>query len=329
MKVLIIGLGSMGKRRLRLIAENLENLQIVGVDSNEERRKQAKELYNIKTYEDLEEALFTERPNASFVCTAPVSHASIILKCLKAGVHVFTELNLIDDNYNDIIAMLKETGLKLFLSSTLMYRDEINFVKHQVNSMKKKVSYRYHVGQYLPDWHPWENYKDFFVADKRTNGCRELMAIEFPWIINTFGEIENIFSISNKITSLDLGYDDNYTIVFCHKNGNVGSINIDVCARKPVRNLEIYNDEILLKWGGTPETLCIYDINTKLFKQINTYEEIKRDERYSYNIIENAYVKEIQIFFKYIMSDKTDDIKYTLLDDLYTLSIIDEIEGTK
>ena len=34
------------------------------------------------------------------------------------------------------------------------------------------------LGQYLPDWHPWESYKSFFVSNKKTNGCRELFAIE-------------------------------------------------------------------------------------------------------------------------------------------------------
>ena len=53
------------------------------------------------------------------------------------------------------------------MSSTLQYRKEIQFIKEEVKKVSGKVNYIYHVGQYLPDWHPWENYKDFFVGDAR------------------------------------------------------------------------------------------------------------------------------------------------------------------
>ncbi|MDE6927475.1 MAG: hypothetical protein K2P06_01985, partial [Muribaculaceae bacterium] len=66
--------------------------------------------------------------------------------------------------------------------------------------------YIYHVGQYLPEWHPWENYQDFFVGDKRTNGCREIMAIEFPWLIETFGEIREVSVLHDKMSHLNIDY---------------------------------------------------------------------------------------------------------------------------
>lgn len=329
MDFVIIGLGSMGKRRIRLLLENFNGVGIIGIDSNECRRKQLEDSYNIRTYGSLDEALKFEQPSASFICTSPISHASLITKCLEFGMHVFTELNLLRDNYNDIMGKAQSKGLKLFLSSTFLYRKEINFIQSELNKLHKKVNYRYHVGQYLPDWHPWESYKDFFVANKRTNGCREIMAIEFPWIIKTFGKIDKVFSLSNKITTLDINYDDNYTIVIQHRNGNMGTINIDIASRKSIRSLEVYNEDIYLTWEGTPETLSLYDINQKIVKKINTYEDIERDARYSSNIIENAYLKEIEVFFDYLLNNRTDEIKYTFEEDLYTLSIIDEIEGVK
>lgn len=100
-------------------------------------------------------------------------------------IPVFTELNLVSDGYEEFTK--DEYDNRLFLSSTLLYRKDIQYIKDRVG--EERVNYVYHVGQYLPDWHPWESYKDFFVGDKRTNGCREIMAIDLPWIESAFGKI--------------------------------------------------------------------------------------------------------------------------------------------
>ena len=44
MDVIVIGLGSMGKRRIRLLKEN-PSINISGIDSNQERANQVKDLY--------------------------------------------------------------------------------------------------------------------------------------------------------------------------------------------------------------------------------------------------------------------------------------------
>ncbi|MGH4120715.1 Gfo/Idh/MocA family protein [Clostridium sp.] len=325
MKFLVVGSGSMGKRRIRLLKENYGDITLVGVDLNADRCAEIKKLYNIKTYTSLDEAIDIEKPDAALICTSPIYHSGIILNCLKKNLNVFTEINLISENYDEIIRIAKEKDLKLFLSSTFLYRNEIKYIIEKANN-SGKLAYSYHVGQYLPDWHPWESYKDFFVADKRTNGCRELMAIELPWIVKAFGEIKNVQVIKNNITNLNLGYYDNYMIMFQHENGNVGSLNVDIASRSATRSLEVYNEELHIKWEGTPETLLNYNFDDKDFKKINTYEEVQRDNKYVSNIIENAYLSEITTFIDFIKGD-VDNIIHTFQDDYKIIKVIDLIEG--
>mgnify|MGYP005995753737 CR=1 FL=1 len=49
MKVVVIGLGSMGKRRIRLLQRYNQTMQIFGVDKSEERRKETNEVHGIET----------------------------------------------------------------------------------------------------------------------------------------------------------------------------------------------------------------------------------------------------------------------------------------
>ena len=155
MKILVIGLGSMGTRRIRLIQKTDPSVEIAGVDTQEERRKKLKADLNINSYADLKQALDDFAPTAAFICTSPISHEPIALQCLNDGINIFTEINLLNDWYGEALKTAKEKNCKMFLSSTFLYRKELQYVIKAVEN--KKVNYIYHSGQYLPDWHPWES----------------------------------------------------------------------------------------------------------------------------------------------------------------------------
>ena len=184
MELLVVGLGSMGKRRARLIRGVEPSAALAGVDFAPARREEARAL-GIEPYESIAAAVAARHFDAAFVCTAPLTHAGIIGELLDAGLPVFTELNLVDDGYDALIAKAAQKGLPLFLSSTMLYRAETQYIKRRVAAFAKPVNYIYHIGQYLPDWHPWENYKNFFVGDRRTGGVREIFGIDLPF---RFGE---------------------------------------------------------------------------------------------------------------------------------------------
>lgn len=318
----------MGKRRINLLKKYFSiNVEVVGLDISIARRSEVEELYGVRTYFELDEVIEIEKIDGALVCTDPIYHADIIMKCLNKNLHVFTELNLLKDRYLEIMDTAQKNGLELFLSSTFMYRNEIDYIQTEIKSSDKKLCYRYHVGQYLPDWHPWESYKDFFVNNKKTNGCREIFAIELPWILKTFGKVSKVQVIMrDNISSLDLDYPDSYIVLLEHESGAKGVLNVDIVSRKPIRSLEIYSEEIHIFWEGTPNSLRRYNIENKEIINVETYLSIDKDSRYSENIIENAYIEELNIFIKKVLGVENLE-KYTFKDDLYTLELIDKIEG--
>lgn len=327
MRILVVGLGSMGKRRINLFTTNFsDEYEIIGVDTRTDRRQEVKNLFNIKTYFNLDEAIREEKPSCALICTSPITHSDLIIKFLEHNMNVFTEINLLIDRYEEIIDLANKKNLKLFLSSTPLYRKEIQYIQKEIEKSDDKYHYRYHVGQYLPDWHPWEHYKDFFVGNKKTNGCRELLAIELPWIISTFGKIIKFNVIKDNISSLELDYPDSYIITFEHENGHKGVISVDIVSRKATRSLEIYSENDHIFWEGTPDSLRKYDIQNKQAVNIDTYPQYTRDYRYAESIIEDAYLEELITFVNMVENNEY-FVRYTFEDDLYTLGIIDKIEG--
>ncbi len=324
MKIAVIGLGSMGKRRIRLIKKIKPYADIIGIDNNRERVESVQNEFGIRGCTDMVRQLKEDGIVCAVVSTPPVSHADIIRQCLEHGLHVFSELNLVKNQYLENMQLAKARHRVLFLSSTCLYRAEINYLTKKLKDYKGKVNYNYHIGQYLPDWHPWENYQDFFVGNKETSGCREIFAIELPWIVDAFGEISSIQVLADRVTDLHIDYEDNYMVLLQHKSGHKGVLAVDVMSRKAVRNLEVYGQHMYITWDGTPDGLREYDWESRQEKNITLYNAVDTVEGYSSFIIENAYERELRAFFGAV--ENGEKPKYSFQEDLHILDWIDRIE---
>jgi len=326
MEVVVIGLGSMGKRRIRLLQQSFKSINICGTDMLESRRQEATDAFGIAVYPTLEEALSTPC-DCAFVCTAPLSHSRIILKCLSVGLHVFTELNLVSDDYIEMIRLADEKKKTLFLSSTFLYREDVNILINRIKNEKSLLSYTYHVGQYLPDWHPWESHNSFFVGEKRTGGCRELLAVELPWLLRAFGDIKTISTRKYTMSSLELPYPDTIFVHTEHVDGAKGQLLIDVVTRVPVRHFEAFGENMQLEWRGKPEDIWVAASDFSKMEKTDLNNQPQRQSGYRDFIVEDAYSEEIKVFFDVIQNKCKP--KYTFEDDIRTLEIIDEILGAE
>ncbi|MGN0975301.1 MAG: Gfo/Idh/MocA family protein [Gemmiger sp.] len=323
MKLLIVGLGSMGKRRARLAKGMDASIRLCGVDMAPGRRAEAEAL-GVAAYGSIAEAVTAGRPDAALVCTAPLTHAAIIGELLDAGVPVFTELNLVADGYRENLAKAKEKGLTLFLSSTMLYRRETQYIKSRVAQFGRPVHYIYHIGQYLPDWHPWENYKNFFVGNARTGGVREILGIDLPWLLDAFGPVEQMTVCRDSISELGLPYPDCVTLLLRHKSGVQGVLAADVVSPKAVRNFECFGDGLHLFWEGNPKALYEFDGGEK--RPVELYGAVEHDPRYSDNIVENAYVDELANFFAVLRGEEQP--RWSFEKDLQAIELMDAAEKT-
>ena len=315
----------MGKRRLRLLSER-KDLELFGIDSQELRCEEVKEKFGITCFNSIAEAVEAEKIEAAVISTSPLSHASIINECLTHNLHVFTEINLVQDGYEENISLAKDKNLVLFLSSTFLYRKETQAIIDKVQNSKCPLNYIYHVGQYLPDWHPWENYNSYFIGTPRTNGCREIMAIDLPWIVSAFGPIKSLFAVKSKNTKLNISYNDNYLITLEHESGHKGVFAVDVVARKSGRNIEIFGEQSHLTWNGTADSLHFYNIEERKDERVVFDDASEHVEGYAAFVTENPYREELNAFFKQI-ANRDYTPAWDFEKDKAVLDIIDQIEA--
>lgn len=298
--LLIIGLGSMGRRRARLTKRFFPAVALAGVDSREDRRAHFARESDAVVFHSLEEALQSFAPGAAAVCTSPEEHGELVLRLVRDGIPVFSELDLVDDCYDEIVSIEERGVPAVFLSSTMLYRSENRWIIQHHAMAGERKHYTYHVGQYLPDWHPWEKYDEFFVGAARTNAIRELLCIELPWLLRAFGDIAEYRCQWGKTSSLSLPYPDTCQLLFRHTGGDMGALTIDCVSRKPVRNLRISGEEGTILWEGNAESLRFLPPSGDPLFPLREEKEIGRQDGYAEFISEEPYLEELRCFFDMI-----------------------------
>ena len=123
MKFLIIGLGSMGKRRVR----NLQKLgynDIIGYDTRQDRREETQKKYCIRTISDLHDG-FTKKPDLMIISTPPDLHLKYANIAIKKNINFFTEVNLLSQHVIAMKKRIRGKSLTALPSSTMRFHPMI------------------------------------------------------------------------------------------------------------------------------------------------------------------------------------------------------------
>ncbi|MFX1443655.1 MAG: Gfo/Idh/MocA family protein [Promethearchaeota archaeon] len=323
MKILQIGLGSMGKRRLRNLKRLNEN-DIIAYDLREDRRKEVEEKFKIKTYNNFEKAL-NEKPEIFIISVPPHVHLEYQLYAAKNNIHFFTEASVVRAGLEEVIEILKDKDIIGAASSTLRFHPAIKRIKILVdnNEIGKLCTFTYHSGQYLPDWHPWEKVDDFYVSRKETGGGREIVPFELSWLTWIFGDIVSVTSLISNTLDLGEGIDDVFHVLLTFKSGLNAHLLVDVVSRYAYRHFKLLGANGVIEWDWNAKQVGVYDPKIEKWK---FYKEDSgsAQEGYNPNIIEEMYVDELKHFLNTVR--KKEELSYTLEDDYKILNILNKIE---
>ncbi len=172
MRFLIAGFGSIGRRHFR----NLRSLgveDIIFYSTNKSTNKRG-EISDFIVETDLEKAL-AHKPDAVIVSNPTSMHLDIAIPAAKAGCHLLIEKPLSHslERIDELSKIVDQTRKKVLIGFQFRYHPGLHQVKKLLTEEEigKLLSVRSHWGEYLPSWHPWENYRDGYSA--RTDFLRD------------------------------------------------------------------------------------------------------------------------------------------------------------
>ena len=329
MTFLVVGLGSMGKRRVRCL-KALGIKDIYGFDLRKDRTEEVSKLYGVEVFNDFDEAFDKARPDALIISVPPQYHIIYINAAIERGIHFFVEASVVDDGMKAAIDKINKMKIVAAPSATLMFHPAIKLINKIIKDgeLGKISNVLLHSGQYLPDWHTYEKVSDYYVSDPATGGGREIVPFELTWFTMVFGYPKRVSGNYRRTIEI-IGaenIDDTYNCLLDYGD-HLSVVTVDVVSRYATRRLLINGSEKQLYWSWDENCVKIYDPKKGAWEQ-RDYQMISAQKGYNANIGENMYIEEIAGFLDAIKNKtnfiNTMEADYSVLQLLYKIEEADK-----
>lgn len=254
MRILIAGLGAIGQRHAR----NLREICGDGLELLAFRRRrlphviteslQRDDTRNVETelgltvYDDLDAAL-ASRPDAVFVCTPSSGHIEIAQRAASAGCHLFIEKPV--SHTLEGVEQLRETvtakRLLVLVGCQWRYHPAVRWLREVLQEAplgrlsRAEIDY----GEYLPEWHPYEDYRTSYAARAELGGGVVLTQIhdyDLAWWL--FGASRVVSAVGGHLSDLEIDVEDT---VEAHLDGGAAPVVVrqSLASRPPHRTLAV------------------------------------------------------------------------------------------
>jgi predicted dehydrogenase len=324
-KLLIVGLGSMGTRRLR-VAERIGNFEICVFDLARDRAISASENNQVAFVESLQDGITQFQPDMALICTSPESHMDVAEALVDSGVDCFIEASVVDhDRMPSLIRKSKARNTMVLPSCTMQFfplpRQVRDLVGERGRDSVRSVSY--HTGQHLEDWHPWEDITDYYVSRPETGGCRELVPFELTWLNSIFGIPKVLCASKGKVSSIPAEIDDFYSVSLQYPRRTVLNLFIEIQSRpSPTRELLVVGEDYQFQYSQM--------LGMKAFSDVQGSGKVEPlDVGHSDNQTVNPdlpYELELAAFFDAVQERDPNLFPNTLEKDIQVLELLELIE---
>jgi predicted dehydrogenase len=254
LRFLVAGCGSIGKRHIKnLLALGVR--EIIACDPWASRREEVQAALGISVVASFAE--ITDRMPNAVVIAAPTSlHLSLAAEAAEHGMHLFIEKPLASswDGIESLITLANDKDLISLVGCNLRFHPGLLTIKRLIGerAVGRITAARIAVGQYLPDWHPWEDYRRSYSARADLGGGVILDAIhEIDYARWLLGDVQGVFCLAGKLSGLEIDTEDSAALLLRFTDGALGEIHLDYVQRAYHRTCQIIGDEGTIHWDYT------------------------------------------------------------------------------
>lgn len=318
LKVLVVGCGSIGRRHINNLF-TFKVGKILAFDVRDDSRTELESNFNVEWFDDLDDAL-RQDPDAVLITSPTSLHVQLALQAAKQGCHLFIEKPLSDsmEGVDELLGIVKEKDLVTLVGCNMRFHPGIMQIKKLLGdeAIGHVVSARVEVGQYLPDWHPWADYRQSYSARLDQGGGVILDSIhEIDYIQWMLGKVEEVACFAGKMSNLEIETEDTAAILMRFTSGIIGEVHLDYIQRAYSRTCHIIGDEGTIRWDFSNGKVKCYSTETgewEMFKNPYGWEAnqmyvdemqhfircISMEEKPTMDVFEGAYVLKIALAAK-------------------------------
>lgn len=259
MKTLIAGFGSIGRRHLRNLRA-LGEQDILLLRSNHSTLPDD-EIAGL-TVETTIEAALAHGPDAVIVANPTALHLDVAIPAAEAGCAILLEKPVSHslERLNTLQAAIRRGNARVLTGFQFRFHPTLRRAAELLSAQRigRPVSARVHWGEYLPNWHPWEDYRQGYAARADLGGGVILtLSHPFDYLRMLLGEIDALWAFAGQ-GGLDVPVEDTAEIGLQFANGAVGNVHLDYLQQPPAHTLEIIGSAGTLCWNNADGALSVY-----------------------------------------------------------------------
>ena len=211
MKFLIAGLGSIGRRHLRNLVALGERYIVLLRTRKATMPDDELAGYPVET--DLNEALKKHKPDAVIVANPTALHLDVAIPAAEAGCAILLEKPVSHslDRLDVLQQAAQKSGSKILVGFQFRYHPTLNKAREliQAGALGKVLTVHAHWGEYLPNWHPWEDYRQSYAA-RADLGGGVIVTLTHPldYLRFILGDVESLWSFNGHLSSLEIDVED-------------------------------------------------------------------------------------------------------------------------
>ncbi|HSB66022.1 MAG TPA: Gfo/Idh/MocA family oxidoreductase [Anaerolineales bacterium] len=252
MKFLIAGLGSIGRRHFRNLL-TLGERDIVLYRTHQSTLPD-EELAGFPVETDLRAAL-AYGPDAVIICNPTAMHLDVAIPAARCGCHLLIEKPISHSlaHMDELQQVVVENDVKVLVGYQFRFHPGLQRIKKLLNdeAIGEPLSVRAHWGEYLPGWHPWEDYKLAYAARPELGGGVVLtLSHPLDYLHWFFGDVESLRAFNSQ-KGLHLPVEDEAEILMQFISGVLGSVHLDYNQRPASHWLEILGSRGNLRWDNS------------------------------------------------------------------------------
>ncbi|MBI5728450.1 MAG: Gfo/Idh/MocA family oxidoreductase [Candidatus Magasanikbacteria bacterium] len=249
--ILIVGGGSIGQRHLRnFLALGQESLAVV--EPSAERAGEIRDQHHVSTFDSLTAALAAGAWQVAVICTPTAYHLEQAVQCARAGCDLFIEKPLadVDQGLEVLCDEVERQRRVVMIGSNWKFYPLFQTMKEWLDSgaIGRVLGARAEFGQYLPDWHPWEDYRQGYSANKRLGGGIMADCHEFDYLTWFLGDVARVVCLAKKVSALAIDVEDVAAVILEFKDGILGELHADYLQRFPRRSFDFIGETGTIHW---------------------------------------------------------------------------------
>jgi len=206
MKVLVVGCGSMARRRIRHVVESTD-AEVNVYDIRPDRMAEVKEMFPVVECLESRDGMASLAADAIFVCVPPADHESYIEFALENGIPFMCEQPISHrlENLGSIRNRVAAKGLICHVSNNQRYSPRVSTLRNilQDGSLGRVMTGLVELGEWLPLWHPYEPYQDYYPSWRRMGGGLDAVC-DLDWLRDLFGEPVRMKSMCSRKSELEI-----------------------------------------------------------------------------------------------------------------------------